>query len=79
MMELLAARLILALLQDDPCERTYRVRVVREESGLDPSRFLLALATAEEAASWWRFRPDSVEVGRDLLTARILELEGVLA
>lgn len=77
MMELLAARLILALLQDDPCERAYRVRAIREESGLDPARFLLALATAEEAASWWRFRPEHVELGRGMLTARILELEGV--
>lgn len=76
-MELLAARLILALLQDDPCERHWRVRQVREESGLDACRFALALATAQEAASWWP--DDARDLARWSLTERIAELSGVPA
>jgi len=78
-MELLAARLILALLQDDRCERDYMVRRVRDESGLDACRFMLALATAEEAASWWGTDPEKRDLARFMLSERIAELSGVPA
>lgn len=79
LMELLATRLILALLQDDPCERDFRVRQVRDDAGLDPSRFVLALATAEEAARWWGHDPEHRDLARAMLTARIEKLAGVAA
>jgi len=77
--DLLATRLILALLIDDRCESDFMVNQVREESGLDPCRFSLALATAIEAANWWGSDPARRQYARDMLSDRIAELSGVPA
>lgn len=77
--DLLACRLILALLTDDRPESDYMVNKVREESGLDACRFSLALATAIEAANWWGRDPDRRSFARDMLADRIAELNGVPA
>lgn len=76
--ELLAARLIRALLEDDPAESELQVMAIQARAGLTDVQMAPAMATAREAASWWRFRPEYVENGRELLDVRVMELTGTL-
>ncbi|MDP7725094.1 hypothetical protein [Mycobacterium sp. TY814] len=70
--EVLAHRLLLAFLEDDPAERALQVLAVANDSGIRAERWELSCQTAMAAANFWR--QTDAELGRRLILARLLEL-----
>jgi hypothetical protein len=73
--EILACRLILAYLLDDPVEMEFQVYAVGDESELPYEQFRLANYTAATAAQFWR--DTNPRLARKLLTERLGELTAV--
>lgn len=70
--EVLALRLLLAFLEDDPAEQALQVLTVANDSGIPAERWELSTQTAMAAAKFWRQM--DAELGRRLILARLLEL-----
>lgn len=76
--EILAMRLILAYLSDDPDETAYLVWAIMAEAGCSSEQFQVAARTARESASWWK-EYGAAEQGRARILAKLDKLTGVPA
>ena len=76
--EVLAMRLLLAWLHDDPAETAYHCWAIAAESGCNHRQFQVANRTAREAAGWWK-ASGRTEDGRQRINAKLEKLTGVPA
>lgn len=72
--QLLALRLIMANLCEDPEEVAYHVWSIQYQTEYPADHFELAATTAREAASWWRRTPEGPEKARAMITRKLEKL-----
>jgi hypothetical protein len=77
--EVLALRLILAYLADDPAETTALVGIMVNETGATRAQFELAEHTAREAAGWWKRANGGVGGAEKARTMLYRKLEALLS